>query len=368
LNAPVAKFLELNGAVRFDKYSDFGDSTTPKVGFKLKPIDQVAVRGTYAEAFRAPGPAETGGQSFGFTSYGILSQGNPNIKPEKAKSYTLGVIAEPLPSTSISVDYWRVDRKDEILQADPATIIVGVPPTGTPGSKVAGGLPGTFVYYDVDGNIGTVTGFYRNAGKTKTDGLDLELRHRMNLGGAGRLSGQMNWTHVNKFERDGLEYQGTHGPLVQSAGGGTPKDRITLTATWEQGPFSVTGAINYVGPIKMVDHVGEVSETDGTNIFNSNTGLDYPDPGTGQLACGVFTAAGAIYKNCKLPAFTTFDLTAKYTATKNLDLTFSVVNLFDKKAPFDPYLVLTYGINYNQTWHQAGAVGRAFTLGAKYSF
>ena len=29
---------------------------------------------------------------------------------------------------------------------------------------------------------------------------------------------------------------------------------------------------------------------------------------------------------------------------------------------------LPYGINYNQTWHQAGAVGRFFSLGAKYSF
>jgi iron complex outermembrane receptor protein len=42
--------------------------------------------------------------------------------------------------------------------------------------------------------------------------------------------------------------------------------------------------------------------------------------------------------------------------------------VFDKKAAFDPYLVLTYGINYNQTWQQSGAVGRFFTVGAKYTF
>jgi iron complex outermembrane receptor protein len=368
LNAPVAKWLELNGAVRYDKYSDFGDSTTPKVGFKLKPIDQVALRGTYAEAFRAPGPAETGGSSFGFTSFGILSQGNPNIKPETAKSYTLGLIAEPLPTTSVSLDYWKVDRKDEILQADPNTIIGNLPQTGTPGSKIPGSLPNTFIYYDVDGNIGTVTGFYRNAGTTKTDGVDLELRHRMNLGQAGKLSAQLNWTHVNKFERDGLEYAGTHGPLVQSAGGGTPKDRLTLTSTWERGAWAVTGAINYVGPIKMVDHKGEVSDTDGTTVTNGNTGVSYPDNGSGQLGCGVFDTTGAIYNNCNLPSFTTFDLLAKWTPMKNLDLTFSVQNLFDRKAPFDPYLAIPYGINYNQTWHQAGAVGRTFTIGAKYTF
>jgi iron complex outermembrane receptor protein len=383
LNAPVTKWLELNGAVRYDRYSDFGSTTNPKVGFKVKPIEQFAVRGTYSEAFRAPGPAETGGSSFGFTTFGILSQGNPNIQPETAKSYTLGLIIEPVANTSVTIDYWRIDRKNEIVQADPNQIIPAGQCInacdGTGGSpnlinqQVNGALPGTFIYYDSTGTIATVTGFTRNAAKTMTDGVDVEARHRMSLGDAGRVSAQLNWTHVNKYKRtdaDGntFEYQGTHGPLVQSAGGGAPKDRATFSLTWDRGPFAVTGSVNYVGPIKMIDHVGEVSETDGTTVFNGNTGVEYPDNGSGQLNCGVFTASGSIYNGCKLPSFTTFDLFAKWSPTKNLDINFSIQNLFDKKAPFDPYLVLTYGINYNQTWHQSGAVGRFFTVGAKYTF
>lgn len=374
LNAPVMKWLELNGALRYDRYSDFGSSTTPKVGFKVKPIDQFAVRGTYAEAFRAPGPAETGGSSFGFTTFGILSQGNPNIKPEEAKSYTLGMIFEPMPGTSATVDFWKVDRKNEIVQADPAAITAGIPDTGTPFTRVSGAQPNTFIYYDANGQIGTVTGFYRNAAKTKTEGVDVELRHRLSLGEAGKLSTQLNWTHVRSFERtdpDGntFEYAGTHGPLVQSAGGGSPKDRINLTLTWDAGAWAVTGGVNYVGKIRMIDHKGEISEPledDPTTIHNSNTGVDYPN--AGQFNCGVFDTAGNIYNGCKLGSFTTFDLFARYSPMKNLDINFSIQNLFDRKAPFDPYLVIPYGINYNQTWHQAGAVGRFFTIGAKYSF
>jgi iron complex outermembrane receptor protein len=373
LSAPVTKWLELNGAVRYDRYSDFGNSTTPKVGFKIRPIDQLVIRGTYAEAFRAPGPAEVGGSSFGFTTFGILSQGNPNIKPEEAKSYTLGVIVEPLPSTSATLDYWKVDRDNEIVQADPNSIIGNLPTTGTPLTRIPGAQPNTFIYYDANGQIGTVTGFYRNAAKTKTDGFDLDLRHRMNLGSAGRLSAQLNWTHINKFERtdpDGntFEYQGTHGPLVQSAGGGAPKDRATFALNYDRGPWGATLALNYVGKIEMVDHKGEVSDTDGTTVHNPNTGVDYPDNGSGRYNCGVFDTSGNIYGGCKLPSFTTYDLFARWSPMKNLDINFSIQNLFDKKAPFDPYLVLTYGINYNQTWHQAGAVGRFFTIGAKYSF
>jgi len=340
----------------------------------------LAIRGSYSEAFRAPGPAETGGSSFGFTTYGILSQGNPSIKPEKAKSYSLGLIAEPWAGTSATVDYWRIDRKNEIVQADPASIIGNNPVNGgVPFSQVAGAQPNSFIYYDVDGNISTVTGFYRNAAKTKTDGVDIELRHKMNLGEIGKLTAQLNWTHTNKFNRtdaDGntLEYAGTHGPLSLSAGGGTPKDKATFSLTLDRGPWTVTGALNYVGPIKMVDHKGETTAQnidpvtglpDGT-MTNGNTGVSYPD--AGQYDCGVFDTNGNVYNKCRLPSFTTFDLFVKWTPVKNLDINLSVQNLLDRKAPFDPYLAIPYGINYNQTWHQAGAVGRFFTVGAKYTF
>ncbi len=94
--------------------------------------------------------------------------------------------------------------------------------------------------------------------------------------------------------------------------------------------------------------------------------MDYPD--AGQYNCGVFTTSGAVYNGCKLPSFTTFDLFARWAMNKNMEFNFSIQNLFDKKAPFDPYLAIPYGINYNQTWHQSGAVGRFFTIAAKYSF
>lgn len=373
LNAPVTKQLELNGALRYDHYSDFGSSTTPKLGFKFKPIDQFALRGTYSEAFRAPGPAETGGSSFGFTTVGILSQGNPDIKPEKAKSYTLGLIAEPVPGTSASIDLWNIKRKDEIVQADPAAIIpAGTPQTADPFTKIAGAQPNTFIYYDSTGQLATVTGFYYNATSTRTNGVDLELRHKMKLGAAGNLSAQFTLTHVNKFERtlpDGTvrEYAGTHGPISLSSGSGTPKDRGSFSLTWDRNPFSVTATVNYVGGLKLIDHKGEqaVDNGDGT-VTDTTNGLIYTKGST--LDCSVFNTDGSASNGCRLPSYTTVDLFMKWSPFKNLDLNFSVQNLFARKAPLDQYLVLTYGSNYNQAWHQSGAVGRLFTVGARYSF
>jgi iron complex outermembrane recepter protein len=373
VTAPVTKWLELSGAVRYDHYSDFGDTTNPKFGFKIKPIEQLAIRGTYSEAFRAPGPAESGGSTLGFTSVGIISIGDPSIKPETAKSYTLGLVFEPIVGTNATIDYWKINRENEIVQADPASIIPpGTPLTGVPFSKIPGALPNSFIYYDSTGQLSTVSGPYSNAAKTKTDGFDVELRHRMRLAEAGNLTGALTWTHTRKFSRTDpagnvIEYAGTHGPIVLSAGAGTPKDRGSFSLTWDRGPFAVTGVVNYVGSLKLVDHKGEMAEDNGDGTVTDTTnGLIYNN--NGDLSCAVFNTDGTPAQGCKLKSFTTFDLFGKWNPTKNWEINLSIQNVFDKKAPFDPYLVLTYGINYNQTWHQSGAVGRFFTVGAKYTF
>jgi iron complex outermembrane recepter protein len=376
LSAPVTKWLELSGALRVDRYSDYGNSTTPKVGFKVKPIEQFAIRGTYAEAFRPPGPAELGGNSFGFVNFGILSIGQPGLKPEEAKSKTLGFIFEPTDSIYASLDFYWIKRTNEIIQADPASIIGNNPllDPARANQQFPGAQPGSFIVYGPAGNITTVGGPYQNANSTKTSGFDLELRHRLNLGAAGKLTTQLFYSHTSKYQRtlpDGttFEYAGTHGPIVLSAGGGTPKDKATLSFSLDRGPWSGTVAINYIGPIKLIDHKGEQVEDAGADGFVDPTnGIFYQTNGS-NLNCAVFMLDGSVpYGDCKLPSFTTVDLFGKWSVTKNLDLSFSIQNLFDKKAPFDPYLVNTYGINYNQTWHQAGAVGRFFTVGAKYTF
>jgi iron complex outermembrane receptor protein len=375
LLAPVTKWLELNGAVRVDRYSDFGTTTNPKVGIKVKPVDQFAVRGTYSEAFRPPGPAELGGTSFGFTNVGILTLGAPGLQPETAKSKTLGFIFEPTPSLYASLDFFWITRKNEIVQADPAAIIGNNPVLDITRANgvFPGARPGSTIIYDNAGRIATVIGNFENANSTKTNGFDLELRHRMNFGDVGRFTTQLYYTHTSKYERtlaDGttFEYAGTHGPIVLSAGGGTPKDKATLSFSLDRGPWSGTVAINWVGPIKLVDHKGEtaIDNGDGT-VTDPTNGIFWNS--NGRLDCSAFNLDGTVpYGNCKLPSFTTVDLFTKWSPTKNLDINFSIQNLFDKKAPFDPYLPLTYGINYNQTWHQAGAIGRFFTIGAKYSF
>ena len=82
----------------------------------------------------------------------------------------------------MTFDYWRFDRKNEIVQADPNAIIRRAPPASTTArrliTRIAGAQPNTFIYYDVDGNIATVTGFYRTRRRRRPMASTSPLRHR----------------------------------------------------------------------------------------------------------------------------------------------------------------------------------------------
>lgn len=374
LSAPVLKMLELNAALRYDHYSDYGSSTTPKVGFKFKPLDQLALRGTYAEAFRAPGPAENGNSStYGFTGIGLLTIGNPDIRPESAKSYTLGLVTEPVRGLTATLDYYHIQRDDEIVSTDQATVIGDAPLSGQePGSTRPGALPNSTLYYDINGDLAAAAAPYVNANKTTTAGLDFDVRQRFDFNEYGKLSMGLMLTHIITFERefesgDSFEYAGTHGPYVLSAASGTPADKAQINITWERGPLTVSGIVNYVSGMDLIDHEGSelVDGGDGTWSTDTYEGSYYVLNPDGKV-CGVYNPDGSMFNDCRVASFTTFDLFGKWEAQKNWEFTGSVQNLFNRLAPFDPY---TYGgTNYNPSFHQSGAVGRFMTIGLKYTF
>ena len=364
LAAPVMKELELQFALRSDDYSDYGRSTTPKVGFKFTPASAVAFRGTYAEGFRAPSAAENGNSAVAaFTSIasdpvrcavthlpidcssqqvGAITIGNKNIKPETSKSYSLGMVLEPIKNISLSIDWWKIVRDGEINGSDPGAVVAN--PAGYPDAEIVRGEP-TSNFPGLVGPILMVKAPYLNAGKTKTSGIDLDLRGKYNAGEYGRFNSGVTVTYMKEFTRtnaDGtvLEFAGTHGDVNLSGNGGTPKTKVRLTLGWDQGPVNVTANMNYVSSISNKNDVdGDCLDVDANDVP---------------------------YKNCRIASFTTTDLFAKWSVTKQWELTASITNLFDKMAPLD---VQTYGrINYNPSLHQSGAVGRYFTLGGRYTF
>lgn len=358
LDAPVLATLEIDGAVRLDHYSDVGNSTTPKIGFKWTPVRQFALRGTYAEGFRAPSPAENGkgglaayssatdpqrcglgiAAACSAASVAVITSPNPDLKPEKSKNYTLGMVFEPVKGTNLSLDWWQIVRKDEINQQATADAIAAGQVVRDPsGATATPGDPGPLL---------AVLTNYINSNKSTVRGLDADVRQALKLGEAGRLALGLTWTHLYKWQReesDGtvMNYAGTHGNCDVTNCMGTPKDRGSFDATWERGDWRVAMAVDYRGPMS-----NKLSQEDADCAVSFADGSDAP--------------AG-----CRIASFTTVDMTARWQAGKALELFGGIRNLFDRTPPLDP---TTYGATSFNPLDYSGAVGRFYSLGAKYTF
>jgi iron complex outermembrane receptor protein len=364
--APVIPTVELTGAVRYDKYKNFS-STTPKIGAKWTPLKTFALRGTYSEGFRAPGPAEAGveSQSTGNSSVrdpvrcpggvpaaggataadcaisiGAVKVGNPNLSPETSKGYTLGMVWDPLANTSLSVDAFKIRRENEI---NPLSYVEAAAlPTAirNDNNLVVNGvaIPNT-------GTLLLSKAPYQNSSFTEIKGVDLDIKQRLKLGDYGRAVVGLTWTHIASWvraEKNGtrFQYAGTHGNCDTSNCAGTPKDKLSASASWDLNTqFNVTATANY--------------RADMQNVYFA-----------GDKCASTFANGSSAPGDCRLASFTTIDLSARYNVTRQLQIYGSIQNLFDKIAPLDP---LTYGGMSFNPMDASGATGRFFKVGLRWT-
>lgn len=350
LDAPLLKTLEADVAGRFDNYGGVGSDTTPKIGLKWKPIDAVAIRGTYSQGFRAPGPGERGnsGVTFfstaptdplrcpytnlptdcGSGSVASLTLGNPSLKPEKSRNYTIGVVLQPLRQVHLSVDWWEIRRTGEIESGFSG------------GTDIRG--PVQAAYPTLPGPVLTITAPYENLGLDEPKGLDYELQSRFDVGAAGTLGFDIDYAHLISQEvcqagpSTCVDVGGTHGPSGISGDTGTPRNRAQATLDYGIGPAEAGVTLNYVSGYTDVD---------------PTLGPDCLDPW---------------FTRCHTASFTDFDLFAHYQLTKQLLINLHVLNLFNMPAPFDPQAAYNQS-NYNMAFAQQGAIGRFFELGLKFT-
>ncbi|RUL70387.1 TonB-dependent receptor [Dyella choica] len=359
LDAPVLSNLELSAAGRVDSYKGGSTAVTPKFGIKYSPTSWLALRGTFAGGFRAPNPAESGGTAAGYTNVsdpvrcpnGLPAAGasatdcnitianitgpNAHLKPERSRSYTGGFVLAPNANTSLTVDYWRIRRTDEINQSTAASAIAAGRVLRADNNLAGIANSGTLL---------AAEGTYINSSATSVRGIDMDFTQRFDLGNAGKLNFDLNATRLISYARqDGgttVQYAGTHGNCDSTNCIGTPRYRGQLNADWDIKNFSFSGTVNYRGSFKNV--------------------VDADAPCKNHFADNSEAPA-----HCRIPAFTTVDLSARYRFASNFEVFGTIQNVFDKIAPIDPQ---TYGaLNYNPLDY-SGAIGRYFTVGAKYTF
>jgi len=395
LDANMFKILNLNVSARDDYWSTYGNSFTPKAGFKLTPSSLFSLRGTYSKGFRAPSPAEEGEAS---AVFGLSATNNPilcpngaagpfpiggmpsqcsvtpaffqltnPLKPEKSTSYTIGGVVTPAHGLSLTADYYHIQIKDQIVSASelpspsasqfscgfgPAIaqsgVVTGYNANGTPilgfGTPLVGGE-----YCE--------TG-YVNAQSTITSGLDFEAHYRFDVGST-KVSASATYTHMINYNLTSpagttFALAGTHGPSGVSGDTGNPRDHVNASLDLERGPLNLALNTYWI------------------------SGYSVLDPSVGATTCAAGLAGGGAFANvdpsgiptsyCRVKSFTSTNLSMSYKFNKNVKMNASISNLFDAKAPFDGQ---TYGgsyIPYNPALHEDGVVGRFFRLGFTFDY
>jgi iron complex outermembrane receptor protein len=361
---PIIKGAEVQLAARHDRFSDYGTSTTPKIAASWKPNTAVLLRGSYAEGFRAPSLTEiTRSATTGFfngvddprrcqrptivTGCGLsipgIVEANPRIKPEEAKTVSVGVVLEPTKDTSVSVDFFRIKRENEITFLSLTEILLN---EGSSDPRYAGKVvrDPTNTNPAVPNDPGAIlfvrTGF-DNLGFTQVKGLDLDARTRFALGQMGSLTTRFTATYYTSQSGSGapgapeVAFNGTRN---------APRWRASLGNAWSVGPWTTTVNVNMLAGYKPFGPIANLTGSARTAALN----------------CGA-TNTGTYLGICRVDDYFTTDVGVQYRGIKNLTLSGTIRNLFNEPPSADPL-----ARPFNVQWYSPQ--GTNITLGASYKF
>lgn len=355
--------LELSAAVRYDKYSDVGDTTNPKFGVNWSPVKHLVLRGSYGTSFRAPLFSQIYGNSSNFfiqpyadpTQGGAivqgvaLSGGNLALKPETAKTWSVGADWDPIPGARFSLTYWNVDYKGQVntYLADLAILSKESQLAGTgvilrgadaaarvaqltaAGITVARGVMPATVTLFVDGRT-------QNLDRSLTSGLDFVATYGFETGKMGHFTLNANATYI-------LSYK------TALSSGATPTDKLNTIFN----PLRFKGRAGvFWDPSQVISSRLVVNYVNG---YDNNT-----------LPAGAIQHVGA---------YTTVDLGVTFNIggssndplAKGLSLSLDVLNAFDKDPPYVDFAPTVNGSGgYDAT--AANPVGREFAVTLRKKF
>lgn len=271
--APLFHRLDLSAAVRTEHYSDFGNTTNPKFSLAWEPVGGLTFRGSYGKSFRAPGTTELrqdpdyigyfafpipDPQSPTGTSNVLVLRGNdPNIGPERATTWTLGVDLKPgfAPGLRAGVTYFNVAYRDRIGSVATGLFsyftnrdIYAPILTFNPSPARVAELFASPYYLDITGLPSTAPilaiadARTRNLSVVNQSGLDLDAEYAFDLGGGHAEVGAVA-TYIFNI-RQQLTTSSAPVDVVDTVG--NPIDlRIRARATWNHGGFGAALFVNY---------------------------------------------------------------------------------------------------------------------------
>lgn len=407
MNIPAVRRFDISVSGRYDKYSDFGDTSNPKVAANWEVTKGFKIRGNWGKSFVAPALTSRGANAAGQTaesSFGnasgqgaftvpyasfptaasvpgclatatsctfngsspviaglVIAGGNANLKPQKGTAWSIGGDFTPdvVPGLKISATYWSNKLEGGITAPTPAMALnvaslnnlLTIYPTGATAAQIAAagaGLPA--------GTANPTTPIYfifnfqqNNVLNLDVAGIDFDASYKVTTENAGKFNFGVGFTRKTKFNA--------------AFGNGAVFDALGMA-----GVFTTFQAIKLEGRA----NVGWEYKGFDANVYVNYTG-DYTNRGIGVIQNTLIkSAAGAtVGGGDPVNSFTTVDLNVSYKLKdakhfKSAQVFADVTNLFNKNPPF----VNVYAINGASGYdaNNASPIGRVITVGLRTKF
>lgn len=354
LDAPVAKGLDLQFAIRHEDYQRTGSATSPKVGLRYQHDKSLILRASAGAGFHAPSMTDLYRPTTEFDgpllydpvcgdsivsctdTWRVRNYSNADLKPEKSRQFSVGAVWEPSKSFNASLDYWNITRSNLIskIGADVILTILDKYESLVHRYNEDEGLPGCD-FDEEDSSICYIELRKANRGKQKAAGLDLALAWTGLNTGMGTFGVRLNGT----LTLESKEQTGNGDPYVSNLGRfvndrAVQRWRHTLALDWELGHFGATLANSYLSGYK------------DQNSFPDEATDSYVQPN-------------------RVKAYSLWDLQGTWQATPALSLRVGVKNLFDTAPPFSNqayYYLSGYDPSYTDPR------GRFFYASLQYKF
>lgn len=377
--------LTVDAAGRYSDYSSIGETTTWKVGLDWTVIPSLRVRGTLSQAVRAPSIGELyNPQSENFatindpcnylvtntnrpstakdpalrqancSALGVpvgwidtysatrpgVSGGNPDLKPERARSFTYGFVWQPdfLPGFGMSVDYWNINLEDAIgavtAQTNASRCVdspggVGNSFCGQVVRAPVGGFTDAQGRFFPEYSIVRWSALNENLARSRRIGVDVEMDYRWNMAGGDAVVRFVGSRLIQSREWAFQEFPDEYNEYVTYVT--DPRWRATLQSKYSLGQWRASWDLNYVD--------GNLRVTPSS--YASNPGSASP------IRNGSYT-----YHN--------FQLGYQFPGDK-IDVYLGIDNAFDKDPPRN-----YFGADVGHSMYDN--VGRYFYMGASYKF
>ncbi|WP_426339100.1 TonB-dependent receptor plug domain-containing protein [Pseudoduganella sp. S-14] len=364
--APLSKSVELTAAVRYDGYSAIDDglknatigkrehATTYKLSARWQPTTGFLVRGSYGTGFKAPSmldiaqpqvtagftassyscPSVLGNNSLcrpGKTQYNVYSVGNPELKPEESKQFTIGFRAEPTNAFSFGADLWDVKMTDAVSSVSEQLIFADPVKWRD--------LITTYTEPATGSTYWAIKSLSINIGKTHNQGIDWDFtaRHKFAF---GNLTSNLAGTYLIKSD-------------------------YTEPGTSDKW----TNDMNFFGSDNKVAfrHVVRWTTTLETGAFSNTLIANYRNGYTDAQSTVLNLDTNKLEKiRLHVPSHLTWDWQGKWTVNKQLALRAGIKNLLDRNPPLSLRNSSGHQVGFDPRY--ADPMGRTFYLTGNYTF